>query len=57
MSEYQGVVYTKSWVVNLILDIAGYTVDKPLWNKTIVEPSCGQGSFLREIISRDRPNL
>jgi len=52
MSDYRGVVYTKDWVVKLVLDIAGYTTDKPLWEKVIVEPSCGNGSFLREIIYR-----
>ena len=52
MPDYHGVVYTKDWVVKLVLDIAGYTIDKKLWNKVIVEPSCGNGSFLREIIHR-----
>lgn len=52
MSDYHGAVYTKDWVVKLVLDIAGYTADKPLWNKVIVEPSCGNGSFLREILCR-----
>lgn len=52
MSAYHGVVYTKDWVVKLVLDIAGYTTDKPLWDKIIVEPSCGNGSFLREIVYR-----
>ena len=52
MSDYHGVVYTKDWVARLVLDIAGYTIDKPLWDKVIIEPSCGEGSFLREIISR-----
>ena len=52
MSDYRGVVYTKDWVVKLVLDIAGYTTEKALWKKVIVEPSCGNGSFLREIIYR-----
>ena len=52
MSEHHGVVYTKDWVVGLILDIAGYTTEKRLWETIIVEPSCGQGSFLKEIVHR-----
>ena len=52
MAEYHGVVYTKKWVVSLILDIAGYTIDKKLWNSVVVEPSCGHGSFLDEIVKR-----
>lgn len=52
MSDYKGIVYTKKWVVDLILDIAGYTDDKPLWKKTIIEPACGQGAFLEEICAR-----
>lgn len=52
MSDLHGVVYTKSWAVRLVLDIAGYTDDKRLWEKIIVEPSCGHGSFLNEIIRR-----
>jgi adenine-specific DNA-methyltransferase len=41
-----GVVYTKSWVVELILDLAGYTPDKPLANRVALEPSAGDGAFL-----------
>lgn len=52
MSEHHGVVYTKDWVVGLILDIAGYTNEKRLWDAIVVEPSCGHGSFLKEIVHR-----
>ena len=52
MSKSNGVVYTKGWVVELILNLIGYTSDKPLWKQTIVEPSCGAGSFLMEIVKR-----
>ena len=52
MSEHHGVVYTKDWVVGLILDIAGYTTEKRLWDAIVVEPSCGHGSFLKEIVHR-----
>lgn len=52
MSNHQGVVYTRSWVAELVLDIAGYTKDKPLWRQIIIEPSCGEGSFLNPIVER-----
>lgn len=52
MADFHGVVYTKAWVSNLILDLAGYSMDKALWAQTVVEPSCGHGSFLVPIISR-----
>lgn len=47
-----GVVYTRAWVVRLVLDIAGYVADADLTQGTIVEPSCGRGAFLREIVAR-----
>lgn len=52
MSEHHGVVYTKEWVVELILDIAGYTPESKLWEQRAVEPSCGEGSFLRSMVRR-----
>ncbi len=52
MSDLHGIVYTKDWVANLVLDIAGYTTDKPLWKQVIVEPACGNGSFLISIVKR-----
>lgn len=52
MSDLHGIVYTKDWVANLILDIVGYTMDKPLWKQVIVEPACGNGSFLIPIVER-----
>lgn len=47
-----GVVFTKPWVVELMLDMAGYTPDKPLAKKVVVEPSAGEGAFLLGIIRR-----
>lgn len=52
MADFHGVVYTRKWVVNLILDIAGYTTDQPLLDMVVCEPSCGEGSFLRSITER-----
>ena len=44
--ERNGVVYTRGWVVDLMLDLADYTPDKDLQELTIVEPAAGDGSFV-----------
>jgi hypothetical protein len=51
-TDAKGVVYTKGWVVKLILDAAGYLSNSDILKKKIIEPSCGDGSFLVEITSR-----
>lgn len=50
--EKNGVVYTKPWVVELILDLAGYTPDKDLASMVLIEPSAGDGGFLVLIAER-----
>lgn len=47
-----GVVYTKPWMVALILDLAGYTSDRDLGSMVAVEPSAGDGAFLEEMVRR-----
>lgn len=48
-----GAVFTKPEVVSLILDLAGYRVGEVrLGALRLLEPSCGDGAFLKEIISR-----
>ncbi|WP_234363469.1 Eco57I restriction-modification methylase domain-containing protein [Streptomyces sp. TN58] len=47
-----GEVFTRRWVVDLILDLIGYTSDKDLCGLKIVEPACGGGAFLSVIASR-----
>jgi adenine-specific DNA-methyltransferase len=47
-----GEVFTRRWVVDLILDLVGYTSDKDLAHLKIVEPACGEGSFLGVIATR-----
>lgn len=47
-----GVVYTRSWVADLILDLVGYRSSADLGSGTIVEPGCGDGAFLRRIVPR-----
>ena len=48
----KGVVYTKSWVVDLILDLAGYVSEQDLAARYAVEPAAGEGAFLVPMIRR-----
>lgn len=47
-----GEVFTRRWVVELILDLAGYRAEEDLGSSVIVEPSCGCGAFLIPIVER-----
>ncbi len=46
-----GQVYSPAWIVNEILDLVGYDKENIL-NKYILEPACGDGAFLKEIVTR-----
>jgi len=46
-----GQTFTPLWVVNYILTLIGYT-SQDILHKTILEPSCGDGAFLKEIVKR-----
>lgn len=50
--EARGAVFTRSEVVDFILNLAGYTEDQPLHEKRLLEPSFGGGDFLLPIIQR-----
>ncbi len=50
--EAKGVVYTKRWVVELLLDLAGYCPEKNLVNTLAIEPAAGNGAFLGPIVER-----
>jgi hypothetical protein len=50
--EPKGVVYTKRWVVELLLDLSGYSSDKNLVDALAVEPAAGDGAFLGPMIER-----
>ena len=50
--ETHGVVLTKPHVVELILDLAGYTPDRDLPSRRLLEPACGHGAFLVPAILR-----
>lgn len=50
--ERHGVVYTKPWVVEAILDLAGYTLKTNLVDTLTVEPAAGDGAFVLPIVAR-----
>jgi adenine-specific DNA-methyltransferase len=47
-----GEVFTRRWVVELILDLVGYTADRDLATLLAVEPACGTGAFLIPMVER-----
>lgn len=47
-----GEVFTRRWVVEVLLDLTGYTVDRDLGQMHLLEPSCGSGAFLRPVVER-----
>lgn len=53
MSKHKtlGQVFTPTWIVSEILNLVGYN-DDTILNKYILEPSCGDGVFLLEIVER-----
>lgn len=50
-SKSLGQVYTPAWIVRTILDEASYSGSRIL-EKTVLEPACGDGAFLTEIVYR-----
>ncbi|BCU07909.1 Eco57I restriction-modification methylase domain-containing protein [Allochromatium tepidum] len=48
----RGAVFTRKEVVNAILDLAGYTLDRPLYRQRLLEPACGRGDFLLVAVDR-----
>jgi hypothetical protein len=51
-AQNYGEVFTRRWVVDLILDLCGYTPDRDLASLRIIEPACGSGAFLGPMIER-----
>ncbi len=47
-----GEVFTRRWVVDLILDLVGYEADLDLASMVAVEPACGVGAFLGPMVGR-----
>lgn len=50
--DMRGAISTRREVVNFILDLVGYTADKPLHRRRLLEPSFGEGDFLLPAIER-----
>ncbi len=50
--EPKGAVYTKRWVVELLLDLADYRSERNLVDALAVEPAAGDGAFLGPMIER-----
>ena len=51
-AESRGAIFTRTEVVNFILDLTGYTNDQPLHKMRLLEPSFGGGDFLLPVIER-----
>jgi adenine-specific DNA-methyltransferase len=51
IDEY-GAVFTRRWVVELILDLVGFTPDRDLAAMHAIEPACGEGAFLGPMVER-----
>ena len=50
--EERGAIYTKRQVVEFILDLVGYTADRPLTEFRLLEPSFGEGDFILPAVGR-----
>lgn len=48
----RGAVFTRREVVDFMLDLAGYTPDRPLHGMRLLEPSFGGGEFLLAAVER-----
>lgn len=51
-ADERGAVFTRSDVVEFMLDLAGYTADQDLRHFRLLEPSCGDGEFLLAAATR-----
>src|SRR5437879_1226735 len=50
--EERGAVFTRREVVNFILDLVGFTPNRPLSMMRLLEPSFGDGDFLIPAVER-----
>ncbi|MBK8949562.1 MAG: Eco57I restriction-modification methylase domain-containing protein [Flavobacteriales bacterium] len=50
--DNHGAVFTKAWVVDLMLDLSDYRAECDLSKLRLLEPSCGDGAFLQRIVKR-----
>ena len=47
-----GVVYTKPWVAELLLNLSGYDADADFALRRAVEPAAGDGAFALPMVER-----
>ncbi len=47
-----GEFYTPIEIVNYILDYVGFSPERDIGDKKIIDPACGSGTFLTEIVER-----
>lgn len=50
--DNHGEVFTRRWVVELILELAGYDPGSKLADQIAIEPACGHGAFLIPMVER-----
>lgn len=50
--DNHGAVFTREWVVDLMLDLSDYRAQRDLSQLRLLEPSCGDGAFLLRIVHR-----
>ena len=50
--DNHGAIFTKAWVVDLMLDLCGFRAEHDLSKIRLLEPSCGDGAFLQRIVKR-----
>lgn len=50
--EDRGAIFTKPVVVVFILDLVGYTTDRPLAQQSLLEPAAGTGAFFLPALDR-----
>jgi hypothetical protein len=48
----RGAIFTRREIVDFILDLVGYTADRPLMHMRLLEPALGNGDFLLPVIDR-----
>jgi len=51
-TQNYGEVFTRRWVVEVLLDLTAYTADRDLGSLHLLEPSCGSGAFLGPAVER-----
>ncbi len=52
LPQKRGAIYTRAWVVELILDLAGYCASENLVDAVAIEPAAGDGAFLLAMVRR-----